>query len=323
MKLFFCHSAIIRRTRVHVAFASTLFACAALGIAPAFAQAPLPRPSAPPQAEPASAPAPVYPAAELDRIVAPIALYPDPLLAQVLAGATFPMDIPDADRWADDHHALAGPQLTAAISADRLPWDPSVQALLPFPSVLDMMASAMPWTEEIGEAFLAQRVDVMDAVQRMRQKAQHDGYLRSNPQVTVSQGPYVEIQPVDPGFIVVPYYDPYLLLEPPPPGIVIGTAVRFGFGVRIGASFAPWGWGSTRFVWSNHALIVNNSAWRREWGNRGLYVHAYPGIPRYVGPRLPDRHRPAPRTPAERVAPRTGHPPAESHRDGDGGRRDR
>ena len=130
----------------------------------AFAQAPLPVPQAPPQPA-ATAPAPSYPAAELDRIVSPIALYPDPLLAQVLAAATFATDIPEAARWADEHHYLTGTQLTAAMAADRLPWDPSVQALLPFPSVLDMMASAMPWTQELGDAVLAQRADVMDAVQ--------------------------------------------------------------------------------------------------------------------------------------------------------------
>jgi hypothetical protein len=121
---------------------------------------------------------------------------------------------------------------TAAIAADRLPWDPSVQALLPFPSVLDMMASATPWTQELGDAVLGQRNEVMDAVQRMRQKAQSYGYLRSNQQLTVSQGPYVEIMPVDPGFIVVPYYDPYIVFGPPPRGFVVAGAIGFGFGVR-------------------------------------------------------------------------------------------
>jgi hypothetical protein len=87
--------------------------------------------------------------------VSPIALYPDPLLAQVLAAATFSQDIPDAARWADDHHYLTGKAVTDAIAADRIPWDPSVQALLPFPSVLEMMASAMPWTQELGDAFLS------------------------------------------------------------------------------------------------------------------------------------------------------------------------
>jgi hypothetical protein len=195
-----------------------------------------------------------------------------------------------------------------------LPWDPSVQALLPFPSVLDMMASAMPWTQELGDAVLAQRTDVMDAVQRLRQKAQSFGYLRSNPQVTVSQGPYVEILPVDPGFVVVPYYDPYIVFGPPPPGFVIPGAIGFGFGVRIGTWFGPWGWGATRFMWPTHGLIINNAPWDRGWGNRGGYVHPYPGLPRHPGPRLPDRHVPTPRTPPERAAPRGGRMPTETHR---------
>src|ERR1700676_325925 len=111
---------------------------------------------------------PLLPPGELERLVSRVALYPDPLIAQVLAAATFSDQIPDAARWADQHHYLNGDALARAISDDRLPWDPSVQALLPFPSVLDMMASDMNWTSQLGNAFLAQNADVMDAVQRMR-----------------------------------------------------------------------------------------------------------------------------------------------------------
>ena len=100
--------------------------------------------------------------------MARIALYPDPLLAQILAAATYPNDIPPAAQWADQHHYLTGQALANAITADQLPWDPSVQALLPFPSVLDMMNSDMNWTTQLGNAFLAQQQDVMDAVQRQR-----------------------------------------------------------------------------------------------------------------------------------------------------------
>src|ERR1700680_1461882 len=138
---------------------------------------------------------PTYSPEQLDKMVSRIALYPDPLLAQVLAAATFPDQIPDAARWADQHHYLTGDALAAAISGDRLPWDPSVQALLPFPSVLDMMASDMGWTSELGNAFLAQQPDVMDAVQRARHRAYDYGYLRSNSQVIVRSGPYVEMVP--------------------------------------------------------------------------------------------------------------------------------
>src|SRR6202020_3634041 len=119
----------------------------------AFSQAPPPPP-------------PSYPPQELDRLVSRVALYPDPLLSQIFAAATFPDQIPDAAQWADQHHYLTGDALARAISDDHLPWDPSVQAMLPFPSVLDTMASDMAWTSELGNAFLAQQPDLMDAVQR-------------------------------------------------------------------------------------------------------------------------------------------------------------
>ena len=99
---------------------------------------------------------PTFPPQQLDSLVARIALYPDPLLAQVLAAATFSNDIPDAARWADEHHYVTGDALARDIQEDQLPWDPSVQALLPFPSVLAMMASDMNWTRDLGDAFLAQ-----------------------------------------------------------------------------------------------------------------------------------------------------------------------
>src|SRR5580692_8895607 len=149
-------------------------------------------------------PAPSYSPEQLDKLVSRIALYPDPLLAQALAAATYPDQIPDATKWADEHHYLAGDDLAKAITDDHLPWDPSVQALLPFPSVLDTMSSDMDWTQNLGNAFLAQRQDVMDAVQRMRQKAKDFGYLKSNEQIAVNaDGPYVDIEPVNPGFICV------------------------------------------------------------------------------------------------------------------------
>ena len=170
----------------------------------AFSQAPPPPP-------------PSYPPPELDRLVSRVALYPDPLLSQIFAAATFPDQVPDAAGWADQHHYLTGDALARAISDDHLPWDPSVQSLLPFPSVLDMMASDMAWTSEVGNAFLAQQPDVMDAVQRERRRAYDYGYLRTNPQVVVNYGPYISIVPANPAFIVVPYYDPLIVFAPPRP----------------------------------------------------------------------------------------------------------
>ena len=132
----------------------TLFTVLLISGAPAYSQFP---PLSPPQ---------------LDQLVARIALYPDPLLAQVLTASTFWNEIPDAAAWADRHSYLKGDAVADAIKEDNLQWDPSVLALLPFPSVLDMMAHDMVWTEQLGNAVLTQRADVMDAVQRMRRKAE-------------------------------------------------------------------------------------------------------------------------------------------------------
>jgi hypothetical protein len=279
---------------------------------PALGQAPLPQQAPPPV--PSQAP-PMYPPPELDRIVSPIALYPDPLLAQVLAAATFSPQIPDAARWADQHHYVTGDALTSDIEADNLPWDPSVQALLPFPSVLEMMASAMPWTEELGNAFLAQRPDVMDAVQRMRRAASDYGYLRSNPRVTVSSGPYIEILPANPAFVVVPYYDPLVVYAPPRRGFVVASGINFGFGIYVGPRFTPWGWGATRIGWGERVVFINNAPWGRTWANRTVYVHPY-AVRRFDAPRPPEVHRLIERSQREREAPHKGEPPKkEEHKD--------
>src|SRR5580704_11411185 len=230
----------------------------------------------------AQGPPPSFGPPQLDQLVARIALYPDPLVAQILAGATYPDQIPDAARWADQHHYLTGDALARDIQEDQLPWDPSVQALLPFPSVLDMMASDMGWTTDLGNAFLAQQQDVMDAVQRERRKARDFGYLRSNGQIVVGGGPYITIAPVNPGFVVVPYYDPAIVFFPPRPGFVVAGGIRFGFGVTIGGFFRPWGWGYNRFDWGSHAVFINSAPWHRTWYNRGSYVHPYAGVHRYA-----------------------------------------
>lgn len=268
----------------------------------------------------AQAPPPLLPPQQLDQLVARIALYPDPLLAQILAAATYPNDIPAAAQWADQHHYLTGQDLANAITADQVPWDPSVQALLPFPSVLDMMNSDMNWTTQLGNAFLAQQQDVMDAVQRQRALAQRYGYLRSNGQVVVSGGPYVTIMPVNPGYVVVPYYDPAIVFFPPRPGFVVSAGIRFGFGVSIGTFFAPWGWaaGGIYFNWGAHAVFLGNVRWGRTWANRAVYVHpAYARFPRrapgFVRP--PEPHALHPRSAPERSAQREGRPaPREEHR---------
>jgi hypothetical protein len=240
-------------------------------------------------------------------MVSRIALYPDPLVAQILAAATYPEQIPDAATWADQHQRLNGQALADTIHRDQLPWDPSVQALLPFPSVLGMMASDMNWTSDLGNAFLVQQQGVMDAVQRERRRARDYGYLRSNNQIVVGGGPYITIMPVNPAFIPVPYYDPAVVFIAPRPGFAVGGAIRFNSGVAIGGFFRPWGWGYNRFDWGTHAVIINNSPWRRTWGNRGGYVHPYPGVVRRPGPpqRGPEERRAEPqRGRQERPAPR-------------------
>jgi len=267
---------------------------------------------------------PSFPPGQLDQLVARIALYPDPLLAQILAAATYPNDIPAAAQWADEHHYLTGQALANAITGDQLPWDPSVQAMLPFPSVLDMMNADMNWTTQLGNAFLAEQQAVMDAVQRQRALATRYGYLRTNPQVVVSGGPYITILPVNPGFIVCPFYDPAVVFFAPRAGFVVGGAIRFGFGVSIGGFFAPWGWGGVRFDWGSHAVFLGGARWGRTWANRGVYVHpGYAGI-RRPGPgvaRPAETHTLERRSEPERNAAREGRAlPKETHGGGRGRR---
>src|ERR1700678_1720942 len=174
----------------------------------------------PPDAQP---PLPPMAPQQLDTLVGPIALYPDPLLAQTLTASTYWDEIPDAAAWADQHNYLKGDALNQAMLADNLPWDPSVLALVPFPSVLDMMAHDPNWTGQLGNAVLGQREQVMDAVQRLRQQAYDYGYLRSNSDIDViDQGGYVEIQPFNPYLYYVPVYDPLIVYGPPRPGLFLG-----------------------------------------------------------------------------------------------------
>lgn len=231
------------------------------------------------------------PAGDLDYLVSRIALYPDPLLSQVLAAATFPEQIPEAAQWADQHAYLQGDALARAIQEDQLPWDPAVQSLLPFRSVLDMLASDMNWTSQLGNAFLQSRDAVMDAVQRRRREAEQFGYLRSNNQIAVTNnGPYVEIEPVNPAFVPVPVYDPGVVFVAPRPGFYVGGAINFGGGISVGAAFAPWGWGYSRFDWGRHGVIIANHPWDRHWENRRDYIHPYEGVRRWDEGHRVERH---------------------------------
>ena len=213
---------------------------------------------------------------ELDHLVARIALYPDPLLAQVLTASTYPDEIPDAAGWADEHDDLHGDALSQAATDDSVPWDPSVLALLPFPSVLDRMSDDMAWTRALGDAVLAQRGDVMDAVQRMRARAREYGYLRSTPDVrVVFTGGFIGIDPIRPAYLCVPVYDPAVVFARPGPGIVVGAAIVFGPGIFIAPGFVRYGWGGAGFGWRSHLLLIDRRPWGRTFANRRIYVHPY------------------------------------------------
>ena len=213
--------------------------------------------------------------AELDQLVAPIALYPDTLLAEVLMASAYPLDIVQAERWVQANKNLAGDQLKAAV--DKQPWDASVKSLVATPSVLEMMSTKLDWTEKLGDAVVAQQADVMDAVQRLRAKAQANNKLTSTKEqnVTVQQAEgrqVIAIEPTDPNTVYVPYYDPGVVYgdwpypEYPPyyfgaPGYigagVIATGIAFGAGYalgRWGAGGRYWGGGVN---WGGNNLVVN------------------------------------------------------------------
>ncbi|HTB14320.1 MAG TPA: DUF3300 domain-containing protein [Bryobacteraceae bacterium] len=253
---------------------------------------------------PAQAPPPPMGPGELDNLVQRIALYPDAMLANILTAATYPDQIPEADQWADQHAALHGDALAHAISEDHLPWDPSVQALLPFPQVLELMARDMAWTQKLGDAVLAQRGDVMDAVQRMRHAAQRYGYLQTNAYYSVAdEGGFVVINPLNPGVFVVPVYDPAIVFVAPRPGFAVRAAISFGPRITLGVAFAPWGWGPgvfARFNWGGHGWYVNNHEWGRTWANRAAYHHEW-SVPHYERAGRVESHKvPPARRPEER-----------------------
>jgi len=205
---------------------------------------------------------------QLQRLVAPIALYPDSLVAQILAASTFPEEVVEADRWVQANPDLKGDALGQAV--DQQPWDPSVKALTAFPSVLGNMDKNLSWTSSLGDAYYNQQQDVMDAVQVMRKKAQDSGNLKSTPQQTVTtQDSDIDIQPADPNVVYVPAYDPWLVYGYPIvawpgwypyPGIWFGGPyLSFGIGFGIGwfGGFG-WGWGHWGFDWHNHYALYNH-----------------------------------------------------------------
>jgi len=241
---------------------------------PVWAQQP-PPPAAPPTVPP---PGQTLTPDQLNDLVAPIALYPDELLSQILVAATYPLEVVEAYQWKLRNPTLSGPALTQA--AQQQNWDASVQALVMFPDVLKRLNDDVHWTTNLGNAFLAQQQDVMNAVQVMRQRAQQAGRLQSTPQINVATTtqngvPYIGIEPVDPNIMYVPMYDPAWIWGPPlwypyplwiwPPRSVLVGGLYFGFGIGINVGFffgAGWhGWGGWGWHpgWGARTIIVNNT----------------------------------------------------------------
>lgn len=238
-----------------------------------FGQAPPPPPGEQGAPPPAQASAPPLTEPQLEDLVAPIALYPDNLLSEILAASTYPIEVVEAQQWLQQNRNLKGQALMDA--AKQQNWDPSVQALVAFPDVLARLNQDIHWTTDLGNAFLAQQADVMHAVQVMRMKAEANGKLQSTPQESVSTETQngqtaIAIAPTDPGVVYVPYYNPEWVWGPPvygyyPPLIYPGLGVGFSFwpGVDLGFYFGGgwglwgglgWGWGPN---WFGGGIIVN------------------------------------------------------------------
>ena len=221
---------------------------------------------------------------KLPQLVAPIALYPDALVAQILAASTYPTEIVEADRWMQSHSKLKGEELAKEV--DRQPWDPSVKALTQFPSVLENMDKNLSWSSSLGEAYVNQPQDVTDAVQTLRQQARSAGYLNSNEQEKVtSQGSTIVIEPANPEVVYVPAYDPWLVYGAPivaypvwypVPGIFwggIGLSFGLGFGIGYFGGFG-WGWGHWGYDWRGRRAFFDHHAYvshSREFGHEGFH----------------------------------------------------
>ncbi len=281
-------------------------------VTPTLAQNAAPSAAAAPQASAAGTeqrpnpePAHKVPEEQIDSLVAPIALYPDPLLAQVLAASTYPLELVELQQWLVQHADLKGEALVEAVK--KMDWDPSVQGLAAVPDAVKLLASNIKWTTDLGNVFLAQESDVMAAVQRMRVKAKDKGALKSNEQMKVEtkqvdNQSVVVIQQADPQVVYVPVYSPTVVYGPAPvyyayptyaypPGYVAGTAmVSFGVGVAMGAAFSGgwgyscgWGGGHSTYVNVNHnnTFVRNSSSVRT--GGRGGTSGRWEHNPRHRG----------------------------------------
>jgi hypothetical protein len=220
-------------------------------------------------------------AEQLQQLVAPIALYPDALVAQTLAAATFPDQVAAADYWLQQHRSLTGQALMQSVNAQ--PWDPGVKALTQFPSVLDNMAKNLSWTSALGEAYATQPADVLAAVQVLRAKAKAAGHLQSSSQMTVVQeSPQViVIQPANPQVVYVPQYNPTVVYGTAyvVPGYTVPPAttalLAFGTGIAVGAMMSGgccgWGYSSWNTNWHSSTVVYGSTAYHGNAAWHGGY----------------------------------------------------
>src|SRR5580765_1624358 len=224
-------------------------------------------PATPPATPPPTGESAKIPIEQLESLVAPIALYPDPLLAQTLAASTYPLEIVQLQQWLVKNPGLKDQALATAVA--KQPWDASIQAMAGLPDLVKRLADDIQWTTDLGNAFLAQQKDVMDAVQRMRKKAQDKGALESNEQQkvetkTVEGQTVIIVESANPEVIYVPSYSPTVVYGAPvypyppiyypayPPGAAF---VSFSFGVMMGAAF--WGGSCCGCGWGGNNVNIN------------------------------------------------------------------
>jgi hypothetical protein len=288
-------------------FAQRLLAVVLSSLLIVFAQGDLYAQAPPPNYAPLEAP-------ELNQLVAPIALYPDALVAQILTASTYPDQVQQADGWVQQNGGMPPDQLGAA--ANGMPWDPSVKALTAFPSVLDYLTRNINWASALGNAYYNQPGDVMNAVQAMRAQAQEAGAFRSiEHQRVYDSGGQIMIEPTDANTVYVPYYDPWTVygtpvpayagfyVPPPPRGVTLAGALAIGFGVGIGIGlFSHYGWGYHSWSpnWRGGVVVYNRTTYisrsttvynRGNFGgyNRGVYERSGPGVPRNFRPPVTSR----------------------------------
>ena len=207
-------------------------------------------------------------AKELQQLVAPIALHPDALIGEVLAGATYPAQVVEADRWIQQNSNLKGEKLTA--EADKQSWDPSIKALTQFPSVLHNMSQNLSWTSSLGDAYFNDPKGVMNAIQTLRKEATDAGNLKTTSEQTVTtEGQTIIIQPANPEVVYVPQYSPavvYGTAIAPYPGysgwdVAAASALSFGAGIFMGAAMSGWGWGHWGMDWHGGSVNFNRNAY--------------------------------------------------------------